>query len=122
VLVVDDNPADIHLVSSILETEGITAFSAAGGKDGIDIICREKPSLIILDLMMPDLSGFDVIDKLHGTEDIKDIPIIVMTSKDLSNDETSYLTKQTQGVIKKGSFNRDELISTIRKLINSEAS
>jgi len=122
VLVVDDNPADIHLVSSILETEGITAFSAAGGKESIDIICREKPSLIILDLMMPDLSGFDVIDKLHGAEDFKDIPIIVMTSKDLSNDETSYLTKQTEGVVKKGSFSREDFISTIRKLIGSGVS
>jgi CheY-like chemotaxis protein len=70
--------------------------------------------------MMPDLSGFDIIDKLHGNEDVKDIPIIVMTSKDLSNDETCYLTKQTEGVVKKGSFSREDFISTIKKLIKAE--
>ena len=71
---------------------------------------------------MPDLSGFDVIEKLHGTEDIKNIPIIVMTSKDLSNDETIYLIKQTEGVINKGSFNREDFISMIKKLVKSEVS
>jgi PAS domain S-box-containing protein len=119
VLVVDDNPADIRLVSSILETEGITTFSADGGKEGIEIIVREKPSLIVLDLMMPDLSGFEVIEKLHESEETKNIPIIVLTIKDLSNDELCYLKHQTKGVVKKGSFNREDFLSTIKKLLKS---
>ena len=119
VLIIDDNPADIHLISSILETEGIRALAAGGGKEGLEIIHREKPSLIVLDLMMPEFSGFEVIEKLHETEEVKDIPIIVMTSKDLTNDELSYLRCQTEGVVKKGSFNREEFISTIKKLIKS---
>lgn len=121
VLVVDDNPADIRLVSSILEPEGITTFSADGGKEGIEIIVREKPSLIVLDLMMPDLSGFEVIEKLHETEETKNIPIIVLTIKDLSNDELYYLRHNTEGVIKKGSFNRENFLSAIKKLLKSEA-
>ena len=120
VLVVDDNPADIRLVSSILEAEGITTFSADGGKEGIEIIVREKPSLIVLDLMMPDLSGFEVIEKLHETEETKNIPIIVLTIKDLSNDELCYLRNQTEGVINKGSFNREDFLSCINKLLKSE--
>ncbi|HEY95151.1 MAG TPA: PAS domain S-box protein [Dehalococcoidia bacterium] len=120
VLVVDDNPADLHLVSSILETEGITSISADGGQEGINIILREKPSLIVLDLMMPDLSGFEVIEKLRETEGVKDIPIIIMTSKDLSNEELSYLRYQTEGVVKKGTFSREDLLSTINKLRKSE--
>ncbi|MFC1946876.1 PAS domain S-box protein [Chloroflexota bacterium] len=121
VLVVDDNPADIHLVSSMLETEGITAFSAYGGKEGIEIILRDKPSLIVLDLMMPDLSGFEVIEKLRNTEGVKDIPVIVLTSKDLSNDELCYLGHQTEGVVRKGSLSREDFLSTIKKLIKSAA-
>jgi PAS domain S-box-containing protein len=120
VLVVDDNPADIRLVSSILEAEGITTFSADGGKEGIEIIVREKPSLIVLDLMMPDLSGFEVIEKLHETEETKNIPIIVLTIKDLSNDELCYLRNQTEGVVKKGSFDREDFLSCINKLLKSE--
>ena len=120
VLIIDDNPADIHLVSSILETEGITSFSADGGNESIEIIDREKPSLIVLDLMMPDLSGFEVIEKLHETEKTKNIPIIVLTSKDLSNDELCYLKHQTEGVVKKAAFNREDFLSTIKTLIKSE--
>jgi len=120
VLVIDDNPADIHLVSSILETEGIMTLSACGGKEGIEIIAREKPSLIVLDLMMPDLSGFEVIEKLHETEETKNIPIIVMTIKDLSNDELCYLRHQTKGVVHKSSFNREDFLSSVKKLVKSE--
>jgi CheY-like chemotaxis protein len=120
VLVIDDNPADIRLVSSILETEGINSFSADGGKVGIEMICKQKPSLIVLDLMMPDLSGFEVIEKLHETEEAKDIPIIILTSKDLSRDELKYLRHQTEGVVNKGSFNRTDFLSTIKKLVKSE--
>ena len=120
VLIIDDNPADIHLVSSILETEGITSFSADGGNESIEIIDREKPSLIVLDLMMPDLSGFEVIEKLHETEKTKNTPIIVLTSKDLSNDELCYLKHQTEGVVKKAAFNREDFLSTIKTLIKSE--
>lgn len=120
VLVIDDNPPDIHLISSILETEGITSFSANGGKEGIEMILKEKPSLIILDLMMPDLSGYEVIEKLRENDAARDIPIIIMTSKDLSNEELSHLKRQTKGVIKKGSFDREDFLTTIKKLIKSE--
>ncbi len=120
VLIIDDNPSDIHLISSMLETEGITSLSAESGHADIDIIFREKPSLIILDLIMPDLSGFEVIEKLHENEEAKDIPIIIITSKDLSNDELCYLNHETKGVVKKGLFNRSDFISTIKKLIKSE--
>ena len=70
--------------------------------------------------MMPDLSGFEVIEKLHETEETKNIPIIVLTIKDLSNDELCYLRNQTEGVINKGSFNREDFLSCINKLLKSE--
>lgn len=121
VLVVDDNPADIRLISSILETEGIPTFSADGGGKGIEIIGREKPSLIVLDLIMPDLSGFEVIEKLHEAEQTKNIPIIAMTSKDLSSDELRHLKHQVQGVVNKSSFEREDFLSTIKKLRKAKA-
>ena len=119
VLVVDDNPADVRLVSSILEAEGIHAIAAGGGREGIDLIKKEIPSLIVLDIMMPDLSGFEVIEKLRETEGAVDIPIIVMTSKDLTEDEVQYLRKQTEGVVKKSAFSREEFIETVKRLIES---
>ena len=83
VLVVDDNPADIRLVSTILESAGIQVLKANGGKKGIEVAMKEKPGLIILDIMMPDLTGFEVIEKLRDVEDTRDISIIVLTEKDL---------------------------------------
>ncbi|UCC17075.1 MAG: response regulator, partial [Dehalococcoidales bacterium] len=114
-------PADIHLVSTLLDTEGISSFSADGGKQGIEKILREEPSLVVLDLMLPDLSGFEVIKKLRETEGVKDIPVIVLTSKNLSNNELSYLRHQTEAVVKKSTIRREDFLSTIKKLIKSEA-
>lgn len=119
VLVVDDNPADVRLVASILEAEGIEAIPASGGKEGIELILKEKPSLIVLDIMMPDLTGFEVIEKLRETEGVLDIPIIVMTSKDLTNEEVEYLSRRTEGVIKKAAFSREDFVQTVKKLLES---
>lgn len=120
VLVVDDNPADIRLVTSILEAAGIKAIQADSGKKGIELVLKEKPSLIVLDIIMPDLTGFEVIESLRETKDIENIPIIVMTSKDLSEDELDYLRKQTEGIVKKSSFSRDEFVGTVKRLMGIE--
>ena len=69
---------------------------------------------------MPDFSGFKVIEELHESKGDKNIPIIVMTSKDLSNNELCYLRNQTKGVVRKGSFCREDFLSTIKKAMKSE--
>ncbi len=120
VLVVDDNPTDMKLVVSILEKEGIGVIKATGGKNAIDMMLRSKPALIVLDLMMPDITGFEVLEKIRDIREMADIPIIVMTAKDLSEDELSFLRQQAERIIHKTSFSREEFLQTVKQLINTK--
>ena len=114
VLVVDDNPADVHLVASMLEAEGIGVLRAYNGEEGVRIAQGRKPALIVLDLLMPDLSGFDVITKLRAEEATKYIPIVVLTVKDLSDKESKILSRQATAIMKKASFKREDFIREVK--------
>lgn len=120
VLVVDDNPADMKLIVSILEKEGIGVIKATGGKNAIDMMLRSKPSLIVLDLMLPDISGFEVLGKIRDIREMADIPIIVITVKDLSEDELSFLRQQAERIIHKTAFSREEFLQTVKQLKNMQ--
>jgi PAS domain S-box-containing protein len=117
VLVVDDNPADMRLVTSILENEKIKVMKATGGKTALDIMLRSKPRLVILDIMMPDMTGFDVIEKMREIEGFSDIPIIVITSKDFTEDEKEYLARQTERILYKTALNRHDFTDDVQKIL-----
>lgn len=118
VLVVDDNPADVRLVSSILEAGSIRVLRAYSGEEGLMIAREKKPALIVLDILMPDLSGFEVIGRLREDEKTRDIPIIILTVKDLSEEEYEVLNKQTEAVMKKTDFKREDFLSEVKRAAN----
>ncbi len=97
VLVIDDDPKAVQLLGTHLDSAGYKVLSAFSGKQGIDIARESKPDLILLDLMMPELSGFDVIDELKNDVSTKDIPIIVVTAKQITQEDRNKL----KGVVKK---------------------
>lgn len=81
VLIVDDSNTNIFLLQSILETEGIESSVAVSGKEAFDLIETKKPSLILLDIMMPDQDGFMVLEKIKSKPEIKNIPVVFITAK-----------------------------------------
>jgi len=116
VLVVDDNPADVRLVTSILEAEDIGALCAYGGEEGVRMAKENKPAAIVLDIAMPDLNGFEVVERLYEDEETRDIPIIMLTATEITDAESALLRVKTRAIIKKAAFSREDFLSEVKKL------
>jgi len=117
VLVVDDNPKDVRLVASILEAESIGVLCAYGGEEGVRMAKENKPALIVLDILMPDLNGFEVIERLYEDEKTRNIPIVVLTVKELTEEEFEMLSRRTKAVVMKAGFKREDFLSEVRKVV-----
>jgi len=81
ILYIEDDPEMIDLVSMILSRRGFEVKGVHGGQDGLEFIHRDKPDLILLDLMMPDVDGWDLFRQVKSSDDLCDIPIIIITAK-----------------------------------------
>ena len=119
VAIVDDSPESRRLIRRILQSQGdFQIFEASSGKSGLELIQKELPDLVILDLMMPEMDGFAVLDALRAREDTAEIPVIVASAKELTPDEKSRLTGQIQALMQKGDFLNDEFLEEVRSLIH----
>ena len=118
VAVVDDTPEARRLIRRILQSQGdFEIFEAENGREAIELVNKEHPDLIILDLMMPEMDGFAVLDILRGKPETANIPVIVATAKELTVDEKSRLQGQIQSLMLKGDFLNDEFLEEVRALI-----
>ncbi|MFO8037759.1 MAG: response regulator [Anaerolineales bacterium] len=87
ILCIEDEPETTNLVQLILAREGYEVLGADGGEEGLRMVREEKPDLILLDLMMPDMDGWQVYQHLKEDEETRDIPVIVVTAKVQSIDK-----------------------------------
>jgi threonine synthase len=118
VAIVDDSPESRRLIRRILQSQGDFAISeASNGQDGLALIQRELPDLVILDLMMPGMDGFSVLDALRASQETAGIPVIVASAKELTPEEKSRLEGQIQALMQKGDFLNDEFLEEVRSLI-----
>ena len=114
IAIVDDNPDAVRLIRRILQAKGAYQIYEAGtGREGLALIRSRHPDLVVLDLMMPEMDGFAVLDALRADESTRDIPVIVVTAKILTPAERERLTGQIDSLLQKGSFMDDELLSDI---------
>ena len=119
VLLVEDDPATRELVRRALEGDGWIVREARNGKEALDSLKELKPDLILLDLMMPQMDGFELLGELRGSPDWIAIPVIVMTVKDLSPDDERRLEGRVKKVFRKGSLSRQQLAEEIRSILRS---
>jgi len=118
ITIVDDTPEARRLIRRILQSQGnYTISEASNGIEGLALIQRELPDLIILDLMMPEMDGFAVIDALRARPETANIPVIVSTAKELTPQEKNLLHGQIQSLMQKGDFLNDEFLEEVRSLI-----
>ncbi len=118
IAIVDDEPQVRRLIRRILQSQGnYTLFEAVDGKSAIDLILRERPNLVILDLMMPEVDGFTVMETMQSHKETSDIPIIVITAKELTGAEKDRLKGHIQSLMQKGNFLSDELLDEVKTLI-----
>jgi len=115
VLVVDDDPKAVELVSRHLESGRCTALRAYGGAEAIDTAIREHPDLVVLDLMMPEVTGFDVVNALKGKEETKTIPIIILTAKVITEQDRKELNSGVLKIIGKDGFHHGSFMAEIRQ-------
>ena len=120
VAVVDDTADARRLVMRILQSQGgaYTLFEAENGKEAIDLAKRERLDLMILDLMMPGVDGFSVLDALKADPQTADIPVIVVTAKELTSEEKSRLQGRIHSLMQKGEFMNDDLMDEVRALLS----
>jgi threonine synthase len=117
ILIVDDTEDARRLIRRILQSQGnYTIFEAANGRQAIEMAEKELPDLIILDLMMPEVDGFAVLDALKANAQTAPIPVIVVTAKTLTSEEKERLSGQIHALMQKGEFMNDELLEEIRSL------
>lgn len=116
ILVVDDDEKAVKYMSSVLESAGFEVLKAYRGEAGINLAINNTPDLIILDLMMPGISGFDVIEKLRVHPTAKGIPIIICSAKDITPEEKKVLNGNILAIVKKSGHTKEDLLAAIRKI------
>ena len=120
-LIVDDDESARRLIRQMMEEAGWNVEEAEDGRVGLERVEASPPDLIILDLTMPNMDGFDFANTLRRRREWRDVPILVVTSRDLSAEDRARLNGQVQAVIQKGSYTRDELLAEIRHEVSGRA-
>ena len=121
VLIVDDEPANREWLKQVLEPAGFFVTTANGGREGIELAKTSKPDIVLLDLMMPDVDGFEVIQALSAAEETKTIPIVVLTAKHLTNADLEQLNDRVSSVLKRGSTGAIDVIGQLQVILNKQA-
>jgi CheY-like chemotaxis protein len=117
VLIVDDDPALREVLSSLLAEDGWRVTTAADGEAALAAVEREKPAAMVLDLMMPRIDGFEVLRTLRTMPTTRDLPVIVVTAKDLSDEDRERLRRNAERVILKQAVPLEGLRDEIRGLL-----
>jgi PAS domain S-box-containing protein len=118
-LVVDDDPQVVDLVGQLLEGEPYEIMSAADGQAALEAIAHRRPDVILLDLLMPRMDGFALIEQLQQDTQSQQIPVIVLTAKTLTAVEQALLEQRVRTVIQKRGLERDTLIRELRGLLQA---
>ena len=113
VLAIDDDPKALEIIRAILSTRGLAVTTATSGQEGLACLERERPDLILLDLMMPGMSGFEVVSTLRANPATAHIPIVIVTAKHLTQEEKTFLTRQVHLIIQKAGFDTDAFFADI---------
>jgi signal transduction histidine kinase/DNA-binding response OmpR family regulator len=119
ILIVEDDPAARELMQRALTKEGWEAIEAENGRIGLERVAARLPKLILLDLMMPEMNGFEFIAELHQRAEWRSIPIVVVTAKELTQEDHARLSGEVQTVLQKGAYSRQQLLDQVRDLVTS---
>ena len=119
VLVVEDDDAIRAILRDMLEREGCMVDVAENGLVALDRVAEAKPDIILLDLLMPKMDGFEFLAALRARPDGNDIPLVVLTAKELSDSERERLAGETKAVLRKSMHSRDELAAELRRALRA---
>jgi signal transduction histidine kinase/CheY-like chemotaxis protein/Skp family chaperone for outer membrane proteins len=119
VLIVDDDPAMRDMTGRLLRREGWTVAEAADGRSGLQRLQERTPDVIILDLLMPEFDGFHFMNEVRQHPEWRPIPIVVVTAKDITEEDRSRLNDYVKSVLRKGAYQRSELLVAVHEQIRA---
>jgi len=119
VLIVDDDPLARDLLATVLRSVGYEIHTASSGSEALELLSQISVNGILLDLLMPEMDGFELIEHLKESDQLKDIPVIILTAKNLTEGDVALLEREAKALFQKGSFWRDELLVTLSKMLGN---
>lgn len=121
VVVIDDNPRDSRLIRRLLQSQkSYRVFEAHNGPDGIDLVRQRQPDLILLDLTLPDMDGFSILETLKADERTCEVPVVIVSAKSLTPEEWERLHGHTESIWQKGRFSARELIKHVVEVLGDQ--
>ena len=116
VLLVEDDPSTRDVMKRALDKTGWEVVEADNGRVALDEIGARRPDLVLLDLMMPVMDGFDFLIELHANADWRNIPVVVLTAKDLTDEDRRMLSGRVEQILEKDAWTHDQIVTLINKL------
>ncbi len=120
ILLVEDDPLTREMVSTLVRKAGWEVKTAENGQIALNLLETYLPNLILLDLMMPEMDGFEFLAWLRENPDWRTIPVVVLTAKDITQEDRDLLQHAVQRVFQKGHYQRDELIEEVRRCLRNQ--
>ncbi len=120
VLVVDDDPQAVDIVSMYLESANCNILRASNGREAVSMVREFLPDLLILDLMMPGMDGFEVVEEIKGDPNTLAIPIVILTAKTLTPADREQLNGHVLKILEKPRFNRDRFLGEVRRALGKK--
>jgi signal transduction histidine kinase/DNA-binding response OmpR family regulator len=117
VLIVDDEAANRLWLAHALEPAGFTVLPAAGGREAIEMAKAEKPDFVLLDLMMPEVSGFDVVEALRADPSTRETPILVLTAANLTDADKRMLNGRVSEILKRGTVASSDIVGLLKRVV-----
>jgi len=118
VLVIDDHADDVLLIRRMLEAHDLYVSEASCGQEGLDLALQRNPDLIILDLTMPGMDGFTVIESLKSIPQTSNIPIIIVSAREISAEENEFLTGRIEVLLNKGALTEKDLLAVVNQALD----
>ncbi|HEY0968439.1 MAG TPA: response regulator [Opitutaceae bacterium] len=119
VMVVEDDSPSREVIVRLLEREGWASLSAENGRKAIELLKLHTPSVVLLDLLMPEMDGFSVLREMRANPVWRDIPVVVLTSLDLNGEVRRFLQQQAERVLQKGRYTKEELLKEVRDSVET---
>ncbi|HEY1339656.1 MAG TPA: response regulator, partial [Bryobacteraceae bacterium] len=119
VLLIEDDDTTREMMRTMLERDGWRVIEAADGEQGLARLADSEPNVVLLDLMMPKMDGFEFIVEMHRHEEWRQIPIVVITAKELTAEDRRKLHGSVEKVLLKGAYSREELLGKVRELVSA---
>jgi len=119
VLIVEDDASLREMLRRRLEKEGWKTVAAGNGREALERMVENQPELILLDLMMPEMDGFQFLEEVRKHEAWRSIPVIVVTAKELSAEDRQRLNGSVERILQKGAYSREELLHEVRNLVTA---